>query len=227
LDDTTLGWVYQYWNDPEREALDAKLNGGGKVEQHEIASKTQMFTERYMVEWMLHNSLGQMWLGMCKKNNWVAEVEADGTLQRLAERREMWQGKREVGEVALDALMPIESEVEERWKYWVPQPLTDSLVDNAPKSIKNLKILDPACGSGHFLVIAIALLFALYQEEAGHRGEDWSDKEIVESILENNLYGIDIDSRAVQIAAAALILKARLLCSQAQPKYLNLVASNL
>jgi hypothetical protein len=50
LDDTTLGWVYQYWNDPEREALDAKLNGGGKVEPHEIASKTQMFTERYMVE---------------------------------------------------------------------------------------------------------------------------------------------------------------------------------
>ena len=42
----TLGWVYQYWNDPEREALDAKLNGGGKVEPHEIASKTQMFTER-------------------------------------------------------------------------------------------------------------------------------------------------------------------------------------
>ena len=39
LDDTTLGWVYQYWNDPEREALDAKLNGGGKVEPHEIASK--------------------------------------------------------------------------------------------------------------------------------------------------------------------------------------------
>ena len=112
LDDTTLGWIYQYWNDPEREALDDKLNGGGKVEQHEIASKTQMFTERYMVEWMLHNSLGQMWLAMCKKNNWVAEVEADKTLQRLAERRAMWRKKREAGEVALDALMPIESEAE-------------------------------------------------------------------------------------------------------------------
>ena len=44
-DDTTLGWVYQYWNDPEREGLDAKLNAGGKVEPHEIASKTQMFTD--------------------------------------------------------------------------------------------------------------------------------------------------------------------------------------
>jgi len=46
-DDTTLGWIYQYWNDPERESLDAKINAGGKIEPHEIASKTQMFTERY------------------------------------------------------------------------------------------------------------------------------------------------------------------------------------
>ncbi|HQP39134.1 MAG TPA: hypothetical protein PLI95_28320, partial [Polyangiaceae bacterium] len=61
-DDTTLGWVYQYWNDPEREALDAKIAGGGKIEPHEIASKTQMFTERYMVEWLLQNSLGLTWL---------------------------------------------------------------------------------------------------------------------------------------------------------------------
>jgi hypothetical protein len=57
-DDTTLGWVYQYWNDPDREALDAEINAGGKIAPHEIASKTQMFTERYMVEWLLQNSLG-------------------------------------------------------------------------------------------------------------------------------------------------------------------------
>jgi Eco57I restriction-modification methylase len=227
LDDTTLGWVYQYWNDPEREALDAKLNGGGKVEPHEIASKTQMFTERYMVEWLLHNSLGQMWLAMCKKHGWVAEVEADGTLQRLEERRKIWREKRERGEVALDALMPIETPAEECWKYWVSQPLTEAAVANAPDSVRKLKIIDPACGSGHFLVIGFDLLFAFYQEEAIHRRERWSDEEIVESILENNLYGIDIDPRAVQIAAAALMLKARLLCPQVQPKYLNLVASNL
>ncbi len=83
----TLGWVYQYWNDPEREALDAKLNAGGKLAPHEIASKTQMFTERYMVDWLLQNSLGPMWLAMCKKHGWTPEVEADGTLARLEERR--------------------------------------------------------------------------------------------------------------------------------------------
>jgi len=227
LDDTTLGWVYQYWNDPERETLDAKLNGGGKVEPHEIASKTQMFTERYMVEWLLHNSLGQMWLAMCQKHRWIAEVEADGTLQRLETRRYEWREKREKGEVSLGALMPIDSESEELWKYWVRQPLTDDAVKYAPDSVREIKILDPACGSGHFLVIAFGLLFALYREEARHRGESWNEVSIVESILENNLYGIDIDPSAVQIAAAALILKARLISPEASPRFFNLVASNL
>lgn len=78
----TLGWIYQYWNDPEREMLDAKLNAGGKVESHQIASKTQLFTERYMVDWLLQNSF-IMWLAMCKKNSWTPEVEADGTLAQL------------------------------------------------------------------------------------------------------------------------------------------------
>ena len=224
LDDTTLGWVYQYWNDPEREALDAKLNGGGKVEPHEIASKTQMFTERYMVEWLLHNSLGQQWLGICDRNSWIPEAQSDGTLGRLEERRSEWRSRRELGEVALDALMPIESGMEERWKYWVRQPLIEN---EGLSSICDIKILDPACGSGHFLVIAIGLLFAMYQEEANHRGEDWDDRFIVESILENNLYGVDIDPRAVQIAAAALVLKAKGLCRDASPRRLNLVAANL
>ena len=121
-DDTTLGWVYQYWNDPEREALDDKLNSGGKVAPHEIASKTQMFTERYMVEWLLHNSLGQQWLAICEQNGWTPEAVADGTLDRLEERRQAWREQRDRGEVALDALMPLETEQEERWKYWVKQP---------------------------------------------------------------------------------------------------------
>lgn len=45
-DDTLLGWVYQFWNDPERESLDEKIRNGGKIENHEIAAKTQLFTDR-------------------------------------------------------------------------------------------------------------------------------------------------------------------------------------
>ncbi|PZO41936.1 MAG: BREX-6 system adenine-specific DNA-methyltransferase PglX [Pseudanabaena frigida] len=263
-DDTTLGWIYQYWNDPERESIDQKMNDGGKVEPHEIASKTQMFTERYMVEWLLQNSLNNQWLDICAANGWVAEAVSDRTLENLEARRQDWRQRREAGDVALDELMPIENEQEQRWKYWVrssslsevegtanlvrdssevlastslsqhsfPSSLSEveGTVNEANQrnlSLRNLKLIDPACGSGHFLVIAFDLLFAFYQEEARHRGEVWTDAAIANSILENNLYGIDIDARAVQMAAAALWLKAKGFCKKAAPKQINLVAANL
>jgi Eco57I restriction-modification methylase len=224
-DDTTLGWVYQYWNDPEREALDAKIAGGGKIEPHEIASKTQMFTERYMVEWLLHNSLGLTWLCVCKKHGWAPEAEP--VLAALDARRAEWRKKREAGEVALDALIPIKSGLESAWKYYVPQPIPADAIEKAPASIRELKLLDPACGSGHFLVIAFDLLARLHQEEARHRGETWSDAEIAQSIIANNLHGIDIDARAIQIAAAGLWLKARLFAPAARLSQLSLVAPTL
>lgn len=230
-DDMTLGWVYQYWNDPEREKLDAKLSSGGKLAPHEIASKTQMFTERYMVDWLLQNSLGLMWLAMCRKHGWTPEVEDDGTLTRLEERRAEWRAKREAGEISLTELMPLHTDAERRWAYYLPQPIPDDAVEHAPETVRGLKIIDPAVGSGHFLVVLFDFLFALYMEEARHRGEQgeerWSAKAIVENILENNLHGIDLDPRAVQIAAAALWLKAKLTCPEARPSRLNLVASNL
>ncbi|MFE7369312.1 BREX-6 system adenine-specific DNA-methyltransferase PglX [Streptomyces anulatus] len=230
-DDMTLGWVYQYWNDPEREALDDKLNGGGKVEPHEIASKTQMFTERYMVDWLLQNSLGPMWLAMCQKHGWTPDVRADGTLDRLEERRTEWRAKRASREVALTDLMPLRTDAERRWAYYVPQPVPEDAVAQAPETVRELKLLDPAVGSGHFLVVALDLLVALYREEARHRGEAggerWSDQAIVERILAHNLHGIDLDPRAVQIAASALWLKARQVAPDARPERLNLVASSL
>ncbi|MFL4905934.1 BREX-6 system adenine-specific DNA-methyltransferase PglX [Streptomyces sp. MMS24-I2-30] len=230
-DDMTLGWVYQYWNDPEREALDDKLNGGGKVEPHEIASKTQMFTERYMVDWLLQNSLGPMWLAMCQKHGWTPDVQADGTLDRLEERRTEWRAKRASREIALTDLMPLHTDAERRWAYYVPQPVPEDAVAQAPETMRELKLLDPAVGSGHFLIVALDLLVALYREEARHRGEAagerWSDQAIVERILAHNLHGIDLDPRAVQIAASALWLKARQVAPDARPERLNLVASNL
>jgi hypothetical protein len=230
-DDMTLGWVYQYWNDPEREALDDKLNGGGKVEPHEIASKTQMFTERYMVDWLLQNSLGPMWLAICQRHGWTPEVLSDGTLDRLEERRAGWRARRAAGEVALTDLMPLHSDAERRWAYYVPQPVPADAVARAPETVRDLRLLDPAVGSGHFLVVALDLLVALYREEARHRGEDgqerWSDRVIVERIVAHNLHGIDLDPRAAQIAAAALWLKARQVALDARPERMNLVASSL
>jgi len=230
-DDMTLGWVYQYFNDPDREDLDAKLNAGGKVQPHEVASKTQMFTERYMVDWLLQNTLGQTWLAMCAKNGWVAEVRADGTLDRLEERRAEWRAKRDRGEVELNALMPVAEGAEQRWAYWLPQPLPEDAAEHAPPTLREFKMLDPAVGSGHFLVVALDLLFALYKEEARHRelvdDAAWTDAAIVEHILAYNLHGIDLDPRAVQIAAAALWSKAKMLAPACRVQRLNLVASKL
>ncbi|MBT9554534.1 MAG: BREX-6 system adenine-specific DNA-methyltransferase PglX [Myxococcales bacterium] len=227
LDDTTLGWVYQYWNDPDRDALDEKIKDGGKIEPHEIASKTQMFTERYMVEWILENTLGTLWLAMCRKHRWTAEVEATGVLGDLERRRAEWRALRDAGEKKLDELMPIADGLEARWKYWVKQPILADAIEHAPSSLRELKLLDPACGSGHFLVIAFDLLLELYREEARHRKTSWSDREIAEWIIEDNLHGLDIDPRAVQIAAAALQLKVREVAPTASPKRVNLVASAL
>jgi hypothetical protein len=113
----------------------------------------------------------------------------------------------------------------------VPQKLPNDAVKQAPETVQDIKILDPAVGSGHFLVVAFDLLVALYREEARHRSEadqpTWSDRAIVERILESNLYGIDLDPRAVQLAAAALWLKARAVCPEARPRRVNLVASQL
>jgi len=221
-DDTTLGWIYQFWNDPEREALDAKVKNRGKIEAHEVASKTQLFSERYMVDWLLQNTLGQTWLAMCKKNGWTPEFEK--VREKLDARRAEWRKKREADEVAADELMPIESELEHQWKYWVPQPMPEDAPGAAPESLRGLKLLDPACGSGHFLVIAFDLLGALYRQEARARGESWSDAEIAAWIVQDNLHGIDIDARAIQIAAAAVWLKAKLFAPDVQIQRMNLVA---
>jgi hypothetical protein len=175
-----------------------------------------------MVEWLLQNSLGLTWLAMCKSRGWTADAER--VLPELDARRADWRAKRDAGEVPLDALMPTQGTLEEHWKYYVPQAIPDDAVAKAPASVRALKILDPACGSGHFLVIAFDLLAALYREEARHLGQEISDQQVAEAILEDNLYGIDIDPRATQIAAAGLYLKAKTLSKAARPKRLNLVA---
>ncbi|MGK5091071.1 BREX-1 system adenine-specific DNA-methyltransferase PglX [Deltaproteobacteria bacterium TL4] len=229
-DDTTLGWLYQYWNDPDRTAVNNKILGKGvskgKVETHEIAQATQLFTERYMVEWLLQNSLGTQWLAICKKNKWPSTTEST-TLKQLEARRKEWRGKIEKGEVSQDMPMPLESGEEERWKFYIDQTIPQEVIDAAPKSLKEVKLLDPACGSGHFLVYAFDLLFHFYQEEASFKGKPVSNESIVQSILENNLHGIDIDPRAVQLAAASLLIKAKQQAPALQLSKLNLVATDL
>ncbi len=190
-DDTTLGWVYQFWNDPQREAIDERVGPRGKVGAHEIASKTQLFTEQYMVEWLLENSLGRITVAM-----------RDARGKRLANQ----------------------SKASPPWPMFVRgAAVLDG--DELPSRLSELKVLDPACGSGHFLAGAFDLLVPLYREEALDNGEDISDDLIAENILRHNLHGIDIDGRAVQVAAAVLYLKARRLAPLGRIPPMNLVST--
>ncbi|WP_315321996.1 BREX-1 system adenine-specific DNA-methyltransferase PglX [Fusobacterium pseudoperiodonticum] len=104
-----------------------------------------------------------------------------------------------LGKLALEST-GINENIKDNWKYYI-----DSELDKNSKKIKieDIKILDPAMGSGHILVYAFDLLFEMY-ENLG-----WSTKETVLSILKNNLYGLEIDERAGQLASFALMMKAR------------------
>ena len=207
-DDLTPGWAHQSWNDPEREALDARLHARARLEPHEIASKTQLFSERYLVDWLLHNSLGPLWLAICARNGWTAEVVADGTLARLEARRAAWRARRARGEVDPGEPLPLHGDAEPLWAHYMPQPLAADAVEHAPASVRDVALLDPAVGAGHVLIAAFDLLLALHREEARHRGEvgrgAWTDRRIVEHIVEHNLHGVDIDARPVQITTTTL-----------------------
>jgi hypothetical protein len=224
-DDTTLGWLYQYWNDPDRKAVDNKLkNTSGKVESHELSDKTQLFTERYMVEWLVQNSLGAQWLAICAKNDWKSSAEEK--IQALQKRRDKWNQKIANKEISETETMPVNGD-ETFWKYYVPQDLADETVEAAPLSLDKVKILDPAMGSGHFLVYIFDFLWELYQDQARLKKEKYPAKQIIDWILNDNLHGIDIDNRAVQIGAAALYIKTQEKIPGYQVEKLNLVASDL
>lgn len=104
-----------------------------------------------------------------------------------------------LGKLALEST-GINENLKDNWKYYI-----DSELDKNSEKIKieDIKILDPAMGSGHILVYAFDLLFEMY-ENLG-----WSTKESVLSILKNNIYGLEIDERAGQLASFALMMKAR------------------
>jgi hypothetical protein len=182
-----------------------------------------MFTERYMVDWLLQNSLGPMWLAMCPAER-LDRRGPKPTARWRSSRPAASPGARSASAArsSLTELMPLHSEAERRWAYYVPAALPEDAVEHAPESIRELKLLDPAVGSGHFLVVAFDLLVALYREEARHRGEEgqlhWTTARSSSGSSSHNLHGIDLDPRAVQIAAAALWLKARQTWPEAQPR---------
>ncbi len=180
--DEALGWVYQYFGEDEREEIDERVDEENyKIEGTDIATKTQLFTPRYIVEWMVDNSLGRTWLEMQGEQT---NIDTEDNCFYLA-------------------------------------PLEDSLVDREEKPVEKITVLDPACGSGHMLFYAFDVFYQMYLEEG-----EVPEKYIPREILQNNLYGIDIDSGAVQIAALSLYLKAKGKSPDVAIPQLNIVSAD-
>src|SRR5690606_5467962 len=166
-----IGWLYKFYFSETTDQVIGKV-----VKSEDIPAATQLFTPNWIVQYLVQNSLGRLWLmanpGSNLKEKMPYYIEpAEQTPEVQAQ---------------LDALIKVRMDE-----------------DGGTLNPESLTILDPACGSGHILVEAYNLLRAIY-EERGYRLRD-----IPRLILQKNLYGLDIDDRAAQLAGFALLMKAR------------------
>lgn len=203
----TIGWVYQYFNERELQAAFAAARTQGvKFEAADIPSVTQLFTQRWIVRLLVENTLGRVWMELHPDSRLKDELRYLVPLEKIEpqrrEEREEENGKEVLSELPAFAV----------------------------KKAKDITLLDPACGTMHFGLVAFDLFAAMYREELERAGQaGWpatpsvaAEADIPAAILAHNLYGIDIDLRAVQLSALTLYLKAKELNKDAA-----LTASNL
>ncbi len=199
--DDSLGWVYQFWQSDEKERVN---KSGEKITGQTLPAVTQLFTEHYMVLFLIHNTLGAWHAGkVLSANQSLAQNAKDEQELRSA------IALTEAGGYSFDYLRfvrePSGGSTEQTDDHsnlgpWRPMSGTYS---GWPKTAAALKVLDPSCGSGHFLVAVFELLVRLRMHE-----EELTTEQAVEGVLRDNLFGMEIDPRCTQIAAFNLALAA-------------------
>ena len=185
LADDSLGWTYQFWQSQRK----AEVNESGKkIGAEEISPVTQLFTEDYMVEFLLHNTLGAWWAGKFGPISAATEEEA---------RVKAGLSSKEGIGVDWKYLRFIQNK---DTKQWAPAAGT---FEGWPKEAKGIKFLDPCMGSGHFPVFALPILVRMRMEE-----ESLSAQKAICLVLKDNLFGLELDERCTQIAAFNIALAA-------------------
>lgn len=184
-----IGWLYQYYNTEPKNETFALLKKNVKITKERIPSATQLFTPDWIVRYMVENSLGRLVIsGQLVVDSGQSLVDSEE--ERIAK----------------------EKELAERfgWKYYLPEAKQDADVRKQLNQLttnnyspETIKVIDPCMGSGHILVYAFDVLMQIYTQMG------YTDKDAALSILENNLYGLDIDKRAFQLAYFAVLMKAR------------------
>ena len=182
----SLGWTYQFWRAAEKKAVN---KSGVKIGADELPAVTQLFTEPYMVRFLLHNTLGAWWAGK--------KLAADPALAQTAADEDALRAACSPPDYNFDMLRFVREGEDDPWR-----PAAGTF-PGWPKKAKAITVLDPCCGSGHFLTEALAILAALRQAE-----EHLSSADSVAAVLKDNLHGLEIDGRCVQIAAFAVALTA-------------------
>lgn len=190
-----IGWLYQYYNSELKDLVMKKKN----YTKDDIPPATQLFTPDWIVRYMVENSLGRLYINKKKHEG----IFADGK-----DPSEMTAD--EINEKRISNEKYISNEM--GWKYYLPEAKQDVEVlkelekielEHSKLQPEDIKLIDPCMGSGHILVYAFDVLMDIYRD-AGY-----SDRDATKSILENNLYGLEIDERAYHLAYFALMMKAR------------------
>jgi len=173
----SLGWVYQFWQADNKERIN---KSEVKIGADELPAVTQLFTEPYMVAFLLHNSLGAWWVTRHPKT----PCPVDLTYLRFIPGNE--------GNSAVPPAPTSAGQLPAAGKF-----------EGWPDSLANFKLLDPCCGSGHFLVAAFLMLVPMRMAADG-----LSAKDAVDRVLADNLHGLELDPRCVEIAVFAVALEA-------------------
>jgi hypothetical protein len=179
----SIGWVYQFWQADNKDCIN---KSEVKIGARELPAVTQLFTEPYMVSFLLDNSLGAWW---------AARRLSEADWKNTQSEEELRQ-KAAIPGVPLEYLRFVRQEDD----TWTPAAGT---FDGWPERLTELKTLDPCCGSGHFLVAAFLMLVPMRMELDG-----LSAQEAVDAVLRENIHGLELDKRCVELAAFALALAA-------------------
>ena len=186
-----IGWLYQYYNSEKKDDVFAALKKNVKITKENIPAATQLFTPDWIVRYMVENSLGRLWL----------EGHPDVKEQLLPTEEEQ-------AAYAAGNRDPEDT----KWHYYLEEAeqepevqaqLAEIRKEYATLTPDQLKVIDPCSGSGHILAYMFDVLMKIYESYG------YTTREAVASIVENNLYGLDIDDRAAQLAYFAVMMKAR------------------
>ena len=216
--DDSLGWTYQFWQTEKKEAVN---KSGVKIGADELPAVTQLFTEHYMVLSLFHNTIGAWWAGkVLAEHPSLAETARSERELRRAIALETPAGSSPFNYLRFVRQSQEGDEENTPTGPWRPAAGT---FEGWPKLAKGLKVLDPCCGSGHFLVVGFKLLVRLRVHEEGLRVE-----EAIRAVLNDNLYGLELDPRCTQIAAFNLALAAwKLACKPINLPLLHIACSGL